>query len=150
MQTTDIVNLFDRFPLIKSHFKGVFPVDLIPSKLPQKFFIIFNKDPSTLSGSHWICLLRFDLNNYEIFDSLGTDLNYLKQYLHFPDANYFYNTQPFQDHESSTCGLFASFFAIHRLMNLDLDYHEVLSEIFQINPKSNEKKVLEFFAYFIT
>jgi len=150
MQTTDILNLFNHFPLIKSHFKGVHPIDLIPHKIPQKFFIIFNKDLSTQSGSHWICLLRSDDENYEIFDSLGTDVDYIKPFLHFPNANYIYNTEAFQDHETSSCGLFAAFFAIHRLMNLDLDYHEVLSEIFERNTKTNEKKVLKFFAYFIS
>lgn len=150
MQTTDLYNLFDHFPLIKSHFKGVYPLDKIPRTLPQKFFIIFNRDPSTQSGSHWLCLLRFDLETFEIFDSLGTDFNFLKPHLKFQNAQYVYNTQAFQDTETSSCGLFAAYFAVHRLMNLDEDYQELLAEIFEINPKLNEKEVLNFFAYFIS
>jgi hypothetical protein len=149
MQTSDIEKLFKHFPLVNSHFKGVFAIDLIPRRLPKRYFFIFNKDPSTRNGSHWLTCIHLDQNKYEIFDSLGTDYEFLKPYLKFPEAEYSYNSAKFQDNESSTCGLFASYYAIHQILNIDLSMDELLREIFEINVKTNEKNVLDFFSYFL-
>lgn len=150
MQTSELEKLIKHFPLVNAHFKGVFALDRIPSRLEKRFFFIFNKDESSKNGSHWLTCVHTDKNDYEIFDSLGTtDFNYLRPYLKFPNAEYFYNSAKFQDSESSTCGLFASYYAIHRILNLDMTMEEVLREIFEINVETNENKVLNFFSYFI-
>ena len=150
MQTSDIVNVVKKFPLIEEHFVGVFPLDKIPSSIENKSCLIFNKDTSDSGGSHWLCLIRTFNNNYEIFDSLGCQLSVIKPHLKFKKAVYFYNTNAFQELTSSTCGLFALYYLIHRMMNLQLSYRDLLSEIFCENKQKNENEVMDFFMYFVS
>lgn len=148
MQASDIYNVIDKFPAIKDHFIGVFAIDTIPKSMCKKTCLIFNKDKSDSEGSHWLCLVRTFKNNYEIFDSLGTDFHEIKPFLHFKNAVYHFNAYDFQDIRSSSCGFFSLFFLIHRMMNLDCTYFELLSEIFDVNKTTNENEVLSFFSYF--
>jgi len=75
MQTSDILNVIERFPLVKERFVGVFPLDLIPNKMDEMTCLIFNLSKSGERGTHWSALLRNynDKNNgsvshvYEIF-----------------------------------------------------------------------------------
>ena len=51
-------------------YKGIYPGDRIPylSKLGQFFCIIFNIDPISKQGRHWIAILRYK-TQAKIFDS---------------------------------------------------------------------------------
>ena len=51
------------------------------------------------------------------------------------------NETPFQSKTSISCGLFAIFFLIQRSYNLDLDFEELLEEIFVESVDENEKIV---------
>lgn len=148
MQTSDIQNIISRFPIIKERFIGVFPIDLIPKSLAPKSALIFNRDTSEMNGSHWICLVRGFENDYQIFDSLSTKFDEIYPYFKFRKAVYYFNSNAFQESNSNTCGLFSCYFLIHRLMNLEVSYNELLSEIFVENKSENEKEVLDFFSYF--
>lgn len=148
MQTSDLVTVFDQFPRIRPYFKGVFPLDKIPVELEERNCVVFNRDTSVSPGSHWIALVRTFKNNYEIFDSLSTNFLEIKPYLNFENPIFHFNLGAFQESTSSTCGLFAAYFCIHRLECLDASYSELLEEIFVTNKSENEKKVLEFFTYF--
>lgn len=150
MQTSDILNVIDKFPIIKERFLGCVPLDKIPKSMGKKTCLIFNRDTSDSSGSHWLCLIRSSDNNYEIFDSLGCDFPPLKPFLNFKNAIYFFNSYAFQDPSSSSCGFFSLYYLVHRMMNLDCTFNELLAEIFEANKKTNEKEVMDFFLYFVS
>lgn len=148
MQTDEFSVFIDKFPCLKKHFLGVFALNQIPKSMLHRSFLIFNKDPDYLNGSHWIALVRLDGSDYQIFDSLGCDFDFVKKFLKFKNAKFTFNTQAFQSTESNTCGLFCLYWIVHRMMSVDLSFNELLLEIFEINTTENEKKVIDFWHNF--
>ena len=143
MQTSDILNVIERFPLVKERFVGVFPCDLIPSKMDEMTCLIFNLSKSGEKGTHWSALIR-NYNDksdgskrhiYEIFDPLSTNFYAIHPYLKFKKPTYYFNSQAFQDPESSVCGLMSLYFLISRMHNIFEDYNTLLSEIFETSKK---------------
>ena len=56
-----------------------------------------------------------------------------------------FNTTQFQKSDSNSCGLFTLYFIFERMHNLDLNFHEILEEIFDAEDiEINEEKVAEF------
>jgi hypothetical protein len=55
-----------------------------------------------------------------------------------------YNESQFQNIDSNTCGLFVLYFAIQRMHNLDLNFEEILEEIFDKDLLKNEQTVKTF------
>ena len=54
-----------------------------------------------------------------------------------------YNESQFQNNDSNTCGLFVLYFAILRMHNLDLNFEEILEEIFDKDLLKNEVKIVK-------
>jgi hypothetical protein len=153
MQTSDIFNVIERFPNVKEKFMGVFPCDLIPKQMDQFTCLIFNLSKSGEKGTHWNALIR-NYNNsqqavYEIFDPLSTNFAVLNPYLNFKNATYYFNSQSFQDPESSICGLMSIYFLIARMHDIYVNYNEILSEIFEPDVKQNTQIVMDFFKDFV-
>lgn len=135
------------FPSIQNHFKGVFSIDLLPSKLEIKQFCIINSDVSSGFGKHWFALLRYDKNLYELFDSLGFNdhkIFDLKRHCQITEE-IVYNKTQFQKNDTNTCGNFCVYFLIERLHNYDMDFDDLLENIFLTdNLDYNEQTVRQF------
>ena len=145
MLSSEIAATIEKVACMKSHFKGVYSIDNLPKFIKLRQGLIFNLSKMSEPGSHWITLVRVESDKIEIFDSLGTKFEKLKNYLKFKNKpEYVYNENPFQLSNSDTCGYFAITFLIERMFNLDLSYKELLAEIFEPNLESNEKIVIEF------
>ena len=57
---------------------NVIPADELNNvikNVKSKFIYIVNKDPSYLSGSHFIVVAHLILHTYEVYDSLGVNVN---------------------------------------------------------------------------
>jgi hypothetical protein len=146
MQGSEFNDYINHFPLFKNHFKGVFAIDTLPKRLGFRKFLICNTDLHTGEGKHWISFFQTEKTTIEVFDSLGIDHSkkeLLKTHCKFNNQLIF-NLTPFQDSESSSCGLFALYFCIERMFNLDLDFDDILEMIFVTDTKQNEKVVSEF------
>lgn len=149
MQSSEFDNLFKRYPCIYKHFKGVCSIDTIP-KLKLHEFVIFNEDFSYGKGTHWLTLCNSKKTVLECFDSLGLDLKkqeLLRHYLKVdkPIVYVKFNETEFQPKDSSNCGLYAAYFAINRLLNLDLSLNKFFEFYFSLDAEVNEGKVLNFF-----
>jgi len=119
---------------------------IFPRKLNCDLFFVSNLSKSSEPGTHWISIVRSEPKTIEIFDSLGTKIDYLRPYLKFSNnPNILYNNAAFQTSTSSTCGLFAVMFLIERSFNFDLKYNALLAEIFDTSPEINEQIVVDFF-----
>jgi hypothetical protein len=155
--------MIDRLPCIQKVFLGVFAIDQLPAEMPELTCLIFNYDTSQQSGSHWACIIRNrnircgkkqrTTHVYEIFDSLGVSYFRLLPHLKFPEvlhpdtqpkAHMYFNSYPFQKTTSSSCGFFALYYLIHRMMNLTEKFHDWFHEIFYEDPEKNEKRVSNF------
>jgi len=147
MQATEFLKFFDHFPQFKKHFKGIFSIDTLPTKIGYRKFLICNTDTQSGEGKHWIIFGQSEKNCIELFDSLGITeekKQLLREHCKFEKRQLIFNTTAFQDSNSSSCGLFALYFLIERMFNLDLDFEEILQLIFDSDISKNEKLVLDF------
>lgn len=146
MLNSDIEHYFQQMPCLEKHFMGVYSIDNFPKKIKLRSFFVSNRSKSSEPGTHWISIVRSEPKTIEIFDSLGTKIDYLRPYLKFSNnPNILYNNAAFQTSTSSTCGLFAVMFLIERSFNFDLKYNALLAEIFDTSPEINEQIVVDFF-----
>ena len=92
---------------------------------------------------HWVLIVQGD-DIVEFFDSLGaksTDVNKVKKF--GPTVQF--NKDPVQGKNSTFCGQFCLFVAFNRLLDFDLTFSEVLSDLFSANLQKNDNIVLEFY-----
>jgi hypothetical protein len=94
-------------------------------------------------------MVKPELGKLEIFDSLGagSKIGLIKENLKFrTNQSIVYNDTPFQMADSHSCGLFAIYFAVERMFNLDLPFIALLEDIFDFENKleNNENIVKQF------
>lgn len=148
MNGSEFQQYIDIFPSIKNYFKGVFSIDLIPSSLKKYQFCICNNDTSNGKGKHWFIILKINKNTCELFDSLGfTDdkINYFKNFNKIKN-NIIFNETQFQPNDFDSCGLFCIYFIIERLHNVDLDFDDLLSNIFKTNDLNYNENIVKKFS----
>lgn len=152
MQGQEIKDIIQNIPSLNGVFKGVYSIDTLPKHLEKRTFIISNTDVQSGDGKHWICFACTD-KGLEVFDSLGVDddkKQLFKNHCHFFKFKVIkYNQTRVQPLSSPSCGLFALYFAINRLHNLDLGFKYLLNEIFEENTDSNEILVQQFMNNFM-
>ena len=148
MNSSEFENNLEDYPHLLQFFVGIFSIDTLPRYFKLRTFCFCNTDTSEGMGKHWLCFVKTEKNSIECFDSLGIDetkKNLLLKYCKIRNVkNIEYNETQFQTITSSTCGYFVLYFAIHRMHNLDLNFEDVLEDIFSLNLIDNEEKVKEF------
>jgi hypothetical protein len=81
---------------------------------------------------------------YEIVDSLGTSQHFIDN--HFSGMKTVsFNTGRLQPQNSSLCGMYAVFCGIQRLSNEDLSLRKLLSLLFSVDLKENDRMIQDFF-----
>lgn len=96
------------------------------------------------SGQHWFIVFKPTARCIEVFDSLGSNENYIKDKIPPYAKNVVTNVSAVQPINSTMCGEFCCFFIIHRMLNLDLSFFECCNAIFKNDNKINEKNVTFF------
>ncbi|MDP2788492.1 MAG: hypothetical protein Q8O46_00360 [bacterium] len=146
MKGFEFVNYFDKVPHVKSMFINVFSIDQIPTIIPLRKFLVCNLSESKLPGSHWVVLVRSEKETLEIFNSLGfINLDLIAPYLKFRNKiKVHFNEDQFQSDNSTSCGKFCIYFAVQRILNLDMSFEHILELIFNLNKEINELTVTKF------
>lgn len=145
METSEFKLYFEKIPHLINHFLGVFPIDKLPSKINKKQFFVANLDPSYKEGSHWICFIRLNGIECEIFDSLGVKIESILPYITFNQKlTFLYNSTPVQSLTSTLCGKFVVTFLIERMLNQTMDFNDLLEDIFSLDLSANDAKVTQF------
>lgn len=105
----------DKGTLIAFH--GVYSIDNLPEFIHTRpFLMIVNTHTKNLPGEHWISILIDANRNGEIFDSLALPVSdILIRWLNRFTNKWKKNSRTFQHLRSSTCGVFALYFILHRL-----------------------------------
>lgn len=125
LDTEDIDTiLFQHFANKPGHiYLGAVPSDY-PQVYPEKFtqfykmnkprYIVFNTDPMSRPGQHWVSTFISPEGHAEYFDSNGTPPNkYIKKFLdHFNSWDY--NTRRYQNTDG-LCGVYAAYFLLQKL-----------------------------------
>jgi hypothetical protein len=96
-------------------------------------------------GRHWFCAFRSSEDILEVFDSLAISLNLVKKYFKYK-CKVEANTVPVQCYSSKTCGDFVAYFILNRMFNLDMEFEDIVNELFTLNCEKNEKRVKNFLS----
>jgi len=143
----DFLTYFEKEPVVKHFYDGVYSLDEIPKTLPLRHFVIVNLSKTNEEGTHWVVICRSDEYIYEIFNSLGFDTLDIIVPEHFlvdGHTDLVFNGHPFQMESTNTCGYFAVFFAVHRVFNYDLSFLSFLEFFFDQSTFVNEERVINF------
>ncbi len=92
---------------------------------------------------HWFAVIRISEDFVEIFDPLGVDIAFLREWFSLRYI-YEYNSTAVQCLDSRLCGPFVVFFVILRYMNLDLEFVDFLNYYFSLDCNENERIVRDF------
>lgn len=137
---------FEKIPIMLPYFKGVFSLDDIPRSIKVREFFVVNLSKKHEQGTHWFCIVRSHFQLYEVFNSLGfQNLDIVRPFLRAGSgADFVFNHKAYQLATTSTCGFYVVYFLIHRVLNYDISFHHLLSDIFQSSNTVNESKVIDF------
>jgi hypothetical protein len=138
---------FNKIEIVKDLFLAVCSIDRIPQLIPTKHFVVCNLSTSDQPGTHWIVIFHSEPDTLEIFNSLGYDnVESLKPY--FPnfeeDIKVEFNVNQLQPNDSSNCGYYCIYFAIHRICAYDVSFDTVLEEYFSLNKIKNDELVVTY------
>ena len=94
MNTKQIARLLKGNVYAKRIFKGVYPRDEIPSVVKYPSAYIFNSDPSSKPGEHWMALYFDKKKRGEYFDSfgIGPQMHNLTSFMNKHSSIWQYNT----------------------------------------------------------
>lgn len=152
MNGKELSDLVFQCEALINFFMGVCSIDTMPKCLKKRHFFICNLDINSSIGSHWICILRNDKNQLELFDSLGVTeikLEWFLKHCNIKKPNeLLYNTSQIQSLYSNSCGKFVLYFIIKRLFNLDCSFENLLNHIFESTEDNNEIIVSQFINNF--
>ena len=117
---TDHMNLILKTNhLTRDCFRGVFPMDWVPSLKMEPGCYIINTDDEDEPGEHWVAVYN-DNGQIEYFDSYG--LPPLDKRLDsFLGNNYKYNATHLQQLFTKACGFYCVYYIFHRVMNFTME-----------------------------
>ena len=149
MISPDFANKLSQFPHVKKQFQGIFSADQLPKQIKKNHFIICNTDVRTGAGKHWYTVVKLEKDTLELFDSLGIDEQkkaFIESHFRLKGISKVkFNVTQVQASDTSTCGQFVLYFVINRLHNQDLNFTDLLNEIFEKSELRNEEAVTKFF-----
>ena len=128
---------------LSQQFGGVFPSDYIPKITKYPIGFIFNNQPSTKAGMHWVAFYFPSKHESEFFDSYGLrPSNYSKNFTTFINKRHLdINEISLQSLNTAVCGDYSLFFLWSRVRGKSI---EEIDKIFTKNTINNDKFVLHF------
>ena len=109
MKGSTIESLLKKDPVTRRCFIHVLAADQLPNKLKVGLYIL-NTDPIDSPGQHWTVFYKPNRGPVEFFDSFG----HPPQYYHRHWKAKIYNRKQLQAPNSTVCGLYCVYFALHR------------------------------------
>lgn len=151
MEGTEFDKYFSHLPFLLPHFLGVFSINTMPTRIKVRSFFITNLSESDKPGTHWIAIVKPKKGHVEIFDSLGFRPDLVYPFLRIrEDVSYESNDVAFQSDNSTLCGKFVITFCVERMVNLDLSFKMICTDIFETNKECNDKIVTDFCENLLT
>ena len=123
----------------KKIFIGVYARNELPRKVPYPSCFVFNTQPRSESGEHWLALFYNSHGKCSFFDSYGLnpELYNLKKYIITTSNGRFdFNMKRVQG-DSMYCGLYCVFFLILKSRNSSRLFYNY----FTTNLKKNDKRI---------
>jgi len=138
MNTIQLTSIMKCHPATKQLYLGTFSVDNLPKKVVYPSCLIFNNQPSTLPGQHWIAVYFSEKRKSEFFDSLGKSPSYygIEDYLKLHSIEIIWSERILQSNNSEYCGFYCLLFLICRCKSRSLKYFLNLFDKAIINDKT--------------
>ena len=144
MDSHEIKQILQRDRFTKHYFRGVFASDQLPkSAVPRPSALVFNTDPASKPGRHWVAISITRREEAEYFDSYGQppQLPRVKSFLRRNASRIHRNRRPLQGPLSAVCGQYCIFFLLQRCRGLSLN--KIVS-LFSSNKMDNDLLVNDF------
>ena len=143
LSSDELTQLAASDTLLNAQFQGVFPSDILPKidKYPAGF--IFNNEPSTEAGMHWLAFYFPEKGQSEFFDSYGfSPENYTSNFTKFiKNSRRHINTKILQSMDTAVCGDYSLFYLWHRVRGKSI---AKIDNIFTENTHLNDKITVSF------
>ena len=126
LNTYQIVDALTKDPVTKKYFKGVYPIDKLPSKIKKRpAAIVANTHPADKPGRHWVAIFYPKFGKAKLFDSLGRLPK--GRMLGTVDSGlqnriFLYNRARVQPITSHTCGHYCIYYIYHRSRNIQMPH----------------------------
>lgn len=146
MEGSEFISYFENLPYLLPHFLGVFAINNMPKRMKNRTFFVTNLSEADKPGTHWIAVIKPEKGVLEIFDSLSFRPHLILPYLKFQEKLTVESNQTAVQSENSTlCGKFVITFCVERMQNLDVSFPMLLKDIFDVeNKEKNDKIVTDF------
>ena len=120
LTTQDLENFVNNYAdkATKKAFLGVFPINLLPAKIPHHLPILFivNTNPSNLPGQHWKAVYVSKDRNGEVFDSLAMPIDLrLEHWMNKFCRKWTVSKLILQNPFSPSCGAYVLYYILSRL-----------------------------------
>ena len=143
LSSDELTQLAASDPLVKSQFQGVFPSDILPKIEQYPAGFIFNNEPSTEAGMHWLAFYFPEKGQSEFFDSYGFPPefytpNFTKL---IKNTKRHINTKTLQSLDTAVCGDYSLFYLWHRVRGNSI---EKIDQLFTNNTHFNDKMAVAF------
>ena len=136
MNSLELIKNLKSDKVTNKNFKGIFPRDLLPSKISYPASFIANNEDSNNTGQHWIAFYIDGEGILEFFDPMGLSPSYygLDNYIENISNSYKFNKKQYQNFFSSYCGHYCLLFLFLRNRNKTFN-----SKLFTKDFKKNDK-----------
>lgn len=122
MNSREIFCLLKSDGVLKKIFLGVFPSDMLPTKVSHyPAALVINLDPHDQPGSHWVAVYLDSQGKIDYFDSYGRKPNLENIEKFISNAKYKHNSTPVQRLLTATCGQFCIYFLIWRARGVPME-----------------------------
>ena len=143
LTSDELTQLATSDPLVKSRFQGVFPSDILPKIEQYPAGFIFNNEPSTEAGMHWLAFYFPEKGQSDFFDSYGFPPefytpNFTKL---IKNTKRHINTKTLQSLDTAVCGDYSLFYLWHRVRGNSI---EKIDQLFTNNTHFNDKMAVAF------
>ena len=131
----------------KCRFVGVFSINNLPKYLTKNSCLIFNSDPTSKPGSHWLALFMNSNKEMEFFDSFGLNATFYKLTKKNLPKHYSLkcNKTQLQDLYSTKCGYFCLYYLYFKVRQYKME--DICTDFFKNNLKQNDNLVTRFVKY---
>ena len=124
LTTIELENFIQQFAnkLTKEAFLGVFPINILPLKIPHlPILFILNTNSANLPGQHWKAVYISEDRVGEVFDSLATPVSLqLQQWMNANTMKWTPSKLTLQNPLYPSCGAYVLYFIMTRLKHNSL------------------------------
>ena len=143
LTSNELTQLSESDKLLNLQFGGVFSSDILPKIEDYPIGFIFNNEPSTEAGMHWLAFYFPNKDKSEFFDSYGFPPEfYTPNFTKFiKNTKRHINTKTLQSMDTAVCGDYSLFYLWHRVRGKSI---EDIDKIFTKNTEWNDQFVVSF------